>query len=89
MLFPVFFAASKFVVPSLGQWSVMLVGGFVMFFTIIAAIKLMQSGQASVVTAVSSGIIIAGTATYASVLDVFGLLLIANGIGRIIKEEYF
>ena len=59
-----------------------------MFFTIVAGIKLMQRGQASVVTAISSGIIIAGTATYLNALDVLGLLLIANGIVRIIKEEY-
>lgn len=88
MLLPVFFAAAQFVVPSPGQWAVMLLGGLAMCFTAVCAVRLMQSGQASVVTAVASGIVMAGTATYASSLDVVGLLLVAGGVGMLIKEEY-
>lgn len=40
---PMFFPASKLIVPSLLQWAVMLVTGFSMLFTILLAVKLMQT----------------------------------------------
>lgn len=89
MLFPVFFAASQFVVPSLGQWVAMAIGGFAMCFTVVSAVKLMQNGQASVVTGITSGIIMAGTASYVGSMDFIGLLLVAGGIVMLIKEEYY
>lgn len=89
MLLPVFFAAAGLIVPSLLQWIVLVVGGFVMLFTVLVGIKLMQDGRVSVVMAVTSGIVMIGTASYTSSIDVVGLLLIAAGIVLLIKKEYF
>jgi hypothetical protein len=89
MLLPVFFAASSMIVPSLIQWAVLVVGGFVMLFTFLVGIKLMQNGRVSVVMAVTSGIVMMGTTAYVSTIDVVGLVLIIAGIVMLIKKEYF
>jgi hypothetical protein len=89
MLLPVFFAAAGLIVPSLTQWAVLVVGGFVMLFTLLAGIKLMQDGRVSVVMAVTSGIVMMGTAAYTNSIDVVGLALIVAGILLLIKKEYF
>lgn len=89
MLLPVFFAASNMIVPTLLQWGVLVVGGFVMLFTILVGIKLMQEGRVSVVMAVTSGIIMMGTTAYTSSIDIVGLVLIIAGIVMVIKKEYF
>lgn len=87
--FPIFFPASKLVVPSLIQWVIMLVFGAVLLYTVIVTIKLMQLTRVSVVMGVFSGLLILGTSTYVSGLDYFGLVLIAVGIIMLIKKEFY
>jgi hypothetical protein len=89
MLLPVFFAAAGLIVPSLTQWAVLVVGGCVMLFTILGGVKLMQEGRVSVVMAVTSGIVMLGTAAYTSTIDIVALVLIAAGIAMLINKEYF
>jgi hypothetical protein len=88
MLLPVFFAAANLIVPSLLQWGVLIIGGFVMVFTVLITVKLMQNGRVSVVTGVVSGIIMLGTANYISSIDFVGLILIVGGIFAILQQEY-
>lgn len=89
MLLPVFFAAAGLIVPSITQWVVLVIGGFVMLFTILAGIKLMQNGRVSVVMAVASGIVMMGTSAYINNLDIFAGLLILGGVAMLVKKEYF
>lgn len=89
MLLPVFFAAAGLIVPSLLQWGVLIVGGFIMLFTVLVGIKLMQNGRVSVVMAVTSGIVMMGTTAYTNSIDVVGLVLIIGGIIMLLKKEYF
>jgi hypothetical protein len=89
MLLPVFFAAAGLIVPSITQWVVLVVGGFVMLFTILAGLKLMQNGRVSVVMAVASGIVMMGTSAYINNLDIFAGLLILGGVVMLVKKEYF
>lgn len=86
MLFPVFFAASHMIVPSLLQWGVMIVGGLLMLFTVLVSIKLMQNGRVSVVGGVVSGIAMIGTSSYIYSIDWIGLVLIIGGIFMLIKQ---
>lgn len=89
MLLPIFFAAGNLIVPSIFQWIVLIIGGLVMLFTVLVGIKLMQGGRVSVVMAVTSGIIMVGTAKYTNSIDIVGLILIAAGIVMLLKKEYF
>lgn len=89
MLLPVFFAAAGLIVPSITQWVVLVIGGFVMLFTILAGIKLMQNGRVSVVMAVASGIVMMGTSAYINNLDIFAGLFILGGVVMLVKKEYF
>jgi hypothetical protein len=87
--FPIFFPASKLVVPSLFQWIVMLVFGAILLFTVIVIIKLMQSTRVSVVMGVLSGLLILGTSTYTSGIDYLGFVLIAVGVAMLLKKEFY
>ena len=89
MLLPVFFAAAGLIVPSLTQWAILIIGGFIMLFTILAGIKLMQNGRVSVVMSVASGIVMIGTSAYLNNLDLVGAVLILGGIVMLVKKEYF
>ena len=86
MLLPVFFAASNMIVPSLVQWGIMIIGGFIMLFTVLVGIKLMQEGRVSVVTGIVSGFAMIGTASYVNSIDWVGLILIVGGIFMLIKQ---
>ena len=86
MLLPVFFAAANMIVPSLVQWGIMIIGGFIMLFTVLVSIKLMQEGRVSVVTGIVSGFAMIGTASYVSSIDWVGLILIVGGIIMLIKQ---
>jgi hypothetical protein len=86
---PVFFPASKLVVPSLLQWAVMLLFGIVLLFTVIITIKLMQTSSVSVVMGVLSGILVLGTSAYSSGTDYLGLALIVAGVVMLIKKEFY
>ncbi len=86
MLLPVFFAAANLIVLSLVQWGVVLVGGFLMLFTVLASIKLMQNGRVSVVAGIVSGLAMVGTSSYINSIDWVGLALIIGGIIMLIKQ---
>lgn len=85
---PIFFPASKLVVPSLLQWAIMVIFGAVLLFTIIITIKLMQLCRVSVTMGVFSGLLILGTSTYSSGIDYLGLALIGAGIILLVKKEF-
>lgn len=63
---PIFFPATTMIVPTLWQWLLMVVCGAVMLVTIVLVIRMMQLVRVSVVVGVSAGILMAGTAPYAS-----------------------
>jgi hypothetical protein len=86
MLFPVFFAAADMIVPSIIQWIIMIFGGFLMLFTVLVSVKLMQNGRVSVVSGVVSGFAMVGTSSYIYSIDWIGLALIIGGIFMLIKQ---
>lgn len=83
---PMFFPASHLVVPSLLQWSFMLITGISMLFTILLTVKLMQSERVSIVMGVMSGVIMIGTTKYLGLLDFTGAALIIVGIALVVKK---
>lgn len=83
---PMFFPLNHIVVPTLFQWLVMIIGGGVMYFTVIWTVKLMQGERVSIVMAVLSGIIMLGTSSYFTSTDFVGALLILIGIIFILKK---
>lgn len=89
MLLPLSFPAAKIQVPTVWQWMAIIIGGFIMYFTILVSIRLMQTTRASVVMAVSSGVIMAGTAPYDSKIDIVGVVLMAIGVIFLIKKEFY
>jgi hypothetical protein len=84
--FPVFFPASKLVVPSLFQWAIMIVFGAVLLLTVVVTIKLMQSTPVSIVMGVLSGLLMVGTSSYTSGADYVGFVLIIAGVAMLIKK---
>jgi hypothetical protein len=86
---PVFLPSSKMIVPSIFQWIVMVVCGFLMLFTVVATIRLMQMARVSVVMGVMSGLLMVGTTVYTGTLDYVGLLLIAVGVVMLVKQEFY
>lgn len=74
------------IVPSLFQWAVMILSGFVLLVAIVLTIKLMQMARVSVVMAVTSGVFMITMSSIASGLDYFGALCIVLGIGLLIKK---
>jgi hypothetical protein len=83
---PMFFPLNHIVVPTLFQWMVMVVGGAVMYFTVIWTVKLMQRERVSIVMSVMSGIIMLGTTSYFTSTDFVGAALILIGIIFILKK---
>jgi uncharacterized membrane protein len=77
------------IVPSIFQWIVMVVCGFLMLFTVVATIRLMQMARVSVVMGVMSGLLMVGTTVYTGTLDYVGLLLIAVGVVMLVKQEFY
>jgi hypothetical protein len=86
---PIFFPACKMIVPSLMQWVVMIVCGFLMVFTVAATVRLMQAVRVSVVMGVLSGLLMVGTSVYSGTMDYVGLLLIGAGVVMLIKQEFY
>lgn len=84
--FPIFFPASKLIVPSIFQWIVMIVCGLLLLVSILLTIKLMQTARVSVVMGITSGLLMAGTASYIYFIDYVGAILIGVGILMIIKK---
>lgn len=87
--FPIFFPASKLIVPSFFQWLVMILCGFLLFLTVLLTIKLMQTARVSVVMGITSGLLMIGTANYIYFIDFIGLGLIGVGILMIIKKQFY
>jgi len=83
---PLVFPASDIRVLTGFQWLAIVVGGFIMYFTILISVRLMQNVRASVVMTVSSAVVMAGTSSYESSRDMIGLGLMAVGGLLLIKK---
>ena len=83
---PMFFPASKVIVPALWQWLVMIACGFSVLLTIVLTVRLMQTERVSLVMAVMSGLLMIGTSSYLHIWDIIGCILVVVGIGIIIKK---
>lgn len=83
---PMFFPLNHIIVPTLFQWFVMVIGGVVMYFTVVWTVKLMQGERVSIVMAVMSGIIMLGTSSYFISAHFIGGLLILVGIVFVLKK---
>lgn len=84
--FPIFFPASKLIVPSLLQWIIMIACGFLLLVCVVVTIRLMQTVRVSVSVGVISGLLIAGTSVYTSKLDYVGVLLVGGGVVMLLKK---
>lgn len=67
----------------------MIICGALLLFTTLVIVKLMQQTRVSVSMGVFSGLLIAGTSSYASGMDYLGLLLIGVGVLMLIKKEFY
>lgn len=85
---PAFFPATAMIVPSIWQWGLMVVCGGVMLLTVVLVVRMMQMVRVSVVVGVSAGILMAGTAPYASGREYVGVAMIVVSILLLLRTEF-